>query len=73
MDGKRWAKVSKRGITNRKMAKTESPYLHAHLHINMNSLRKSFKRPWRSSDYEHFLMRTSKECNPEIRGQVKKR
>ena len=37
MDGKHWAKVSKRGITERKRAKTENPYLNAHLHINMNS------------------------------------
>ena len=37
MDGKYWAKVSKRGITERKRAKIENPYLNAHLHINMNS------------------------------------
>ena len=30
-------KVSKRGITGRKKAKFENPYLNAHLHINMNS------------------------------------
>ena len=37
MDGKFWAKVSKRGITERKRAKIENPYLNAHLHINMKS------------------------------------
>ena len=35
MDGKHWAKVSKRGITGRKRAKIENPDLNAHLHINM--------------------------------------
>ena len=30
-------KYKKRGITERKKAKTENPYLNAHLHINMNS------------------------------------
>ena len=37
MDGKYWANGSKRGITERKGAKTENSYLNAHLHINMNS------------------------------------
>ena len=37
MDGKYWAKVSKRGITKRKSAKIENPYLNAHLYINMIS------------------------------------
>ena len=37
MNGKYWAKVSKRGIIERKRAKIENPYLNAHLHINMNS------------------------------------
>ena len=37
MNGKYWAKVSKRGITVRKSAKIENPYLNVHLHINMNS------------------------------------
>ena len=37
MDGKHWAKVSKRGITERKRAKIENSYLNAHLHININS------------------------------------
>ena len=37
MDGKHWAKVSKRGITERKSIKIKNPYLNAHLHINMNS------------------------------------
>ena len=37
MDGKHWAKVSKRGITELKRAKIEKPYLNAHLYINMNS------------------------------------
>ena len=36
MDGKQWAKVSKRGITERKRAKIENSNLNAHLHINMN-------------------------------------
>ena len=36
MDGKHSAKVSKRGITERKRAKIENPDLNAHLHINMN-------------------------------------
>ena len=36
MNGKYWAKVSIRGITERKRAKIENPYLNAHLHINMN-------------------------------------
>ena len=36
MDGKHWAKVSKRGITVRKGAKIVNPYLNAHLHNNMN-------------------------------------
>ena len=37
MEGKHWAKVSKRGITERIRVKFENPYLNAHLHINMNS------------------------------------
>ena len=37
MDGKYWAKVSKRSITERKRAKIEKRYLNAQLHINMNS------------------------------------
>ena len=37
MDGILWAKVPKRGITERKRAKVENPYLNAHLYINMNS------------------------------------
>ena len=37
MNSKYWVKVSKRGITDRKRAKIENPYLNAHLHINMNS------------------------------------
>ena len=37
MDCKYWAKVSKRGITEKKMDKTENPYLNARLHFNMNS------------------------------------
>ena len=37
MDGKHWAKVSKRGITERKRAKIENPYLNVQLHINLNS------------------------------------
>ena len=36
MDGKHWANVSKRDITERKSAKIANPYLNAHLHINMN-------------------------------------
>ena len=37
MNGKYWAKVLKRRITERKRAKIENPYLNAHLHINMIS------------------------------------
>ena len=37
MAGKYWAKVTKRGITEKKMDKIENPYLNAYLHINMNS------------------------------------
>ena len=37
MDGKYAAKVSKRGITEKKRTKIENPYHIAHLHINMNS------------------------------------
>ena len=77
MDGKHLAKVSKRGITERKRTEIENPYLNAHLHINTNFSylisRKSFKRSRRSSDNELFLMRTSKGHNPAIRGQIKKR
>ena len=57
MDGKHWVKVSKRGKTERKKAKTENPYLHAHLHINMNShliSRKSFKWSRRRNDNKLF-------------------
>ena len=37
MDGKHWAKVSKRGITEKKRAKIENPNLNAQLNINMIS------------------------------------
>ena len=37
MNGKYWAKVSKRGITERKRVKMENSYLNAHLHIKINS------------------------------------
>ena len=37
MDGKYWAKVSKRGITEKKRDKIENPYLCAYLHINIIS------------------------------------
>ena len=37
MDGKHWAKVSKRGMTKRKRDKIDNPYINAHLHNNMNS------------------------------------
>ena len=37
VDGKYWAKVSKKGITDKKKDKIENPYLNAYLHINMNS------------------------------------
>ena len=33
MDGKHWAKVSKKGITERERAKIENPYFNAHLHM----------------------------------------
>ena len=36
MDGKHWAKVSKRGIPETERAKIENPHLNAHLYINMN-------------------------------------
>ena len=36
MDGKQWTKISKRGITERKRAKIENPYLNVHVYINMN-------------------------------------
>ena len=36
MNGKYWAEVSKRGITERIRAQIENPYLNAHLHININ-------------------------------------
>ena len=35
MVGKYWAKVLKRGMTERKRVKIENPYLNAHLHINI--------------------------------------
>ena len=37
MDGKYWAKVSKRGITEQKRDKIRNPYLNAYLHNNINS------------------------------------
>ena len=37
MDGKHWAKVSKRGKNEKKRAKNENPYLNAYLNINMIS------------------------------------
>ena len=37
MNGKYWAKVSKRGITERKRAQIENHSLTVHLHININS------------------------------------
>ena len=37
MDGKYWAKVSNRGITEKKKDEIKNPYPYAHLHINMNS------------------------------------
>ena len=59
-----------------KRAKTENPYLNVHLinQYEFTSLisRKSFKRSKRSSDNELFLMKTSKGCNPAIRGHIKK-
>ena len=44
MDGKYLAKVSKRGITERKRAKIEIPYLNVHLLINMNLHIFNFKK-----------------------------
>ena len=38
MVGKHWAKVSKRGITERKRAKIEIPNLNAHLHTCINMI-----------------------------------
>ena len=37
MNGKYWAKVSIRGITERKRAQIENPHLNVHLQINLNS------------------------------------
>ena len=37
MNDKYWAKVSKRGITEKKKDEIENLYLNVHLHINMNS------------------------------------
>ena len=37
MDGKYWAKVSKRGITEKKRNKIRNPYLNAYLHNNETS------------------------------------
>ena len=61
MNGKYWAEVSNRGITEKKRDKIENPYLNAHLHINMNShlfSRKSFNGSRRSCDNECFQLRT---------------
>ena len=62
MDGKYWAKVSKRGITEKQKAKLEKPYLNAYLHINIQFTylysRKSFKGSRRSSYNKLLLMRT---------------
>ena len=57
MNGKYWAKISIRGIIERKRAKIENPYLNAHLHQYEFSYlfsRKSFKRSRRSSDKDFF-------------------
>ena len=45
MDGKHWAKVSKRGITERKRLIIENAYLNAHLHINMHLHNKFQENP----------------------------
>ena len=37
MNGKYWARVSKRGITEKKGLKLKNSYRNANLHINMNS------------------------------------
>ena len=37
MDGKYWAEVSKRGITEKKRDKIENPYFNAYLYNNINS------------------------------------
>ena len=67
MDDKQWAKVSKRGITERKRAKIENPYLNAHLLYQYEFTYlisiKTFKQCRRSSDNELFLKRTSKGHN----------
>ena len=44
MDGEHWARVSKRGITERKRAKIENPYLNAQYEFTYLISRKSFKR-----------------------------
>ena len=54
MDGKYWAKVSKRGITEKDRDKIDNTYLNAYLHNNINLhiffSRKSFKGSRRCSD-----------------------
>ena len=39
MDGKHWAKASKRGLIERKRAKIENPYLNAHHVLQTEVLR----------------------------------
>ena len=57
MDGRHWAKVSKRRITERKRLKLKTLTLmriyNQYDFIYLFS-RKSFKRSWRSSDNEFF-------------------
>ena len=49
VNGKYWAKVSKRGITEKKRDEIENLYLNAHLHINMKS-------------HIYFLMCCGRKC-----------
>ena len=62
MVGKHWAKVSKRGITERKRVQIEKslPKCASTYQYDFTYLfsRKFFKRSRRSSDNELFLMRT---------------
>ena len=73
MDGKHWAKVSKRGITESKIKNPHPLRLHININLHIQFQENPSKRSRKSSDYELFLMKASKERNPSIRGQIKKR
>ena len=59
-----------------KKLKLESPYLNAHLHINMNSHIQFHENPLNGlggvAITNFFLMRISKGRKPALRGQIKK-